>query len=144
MEQIDYKNWTKAVDVPIKSYTEEDIPLMERMIEDLFINLWGEARRAGGIYFGNFDYDYEESKVCYMLASMVKGIYNFQIYVECSFWKYVKFLYKTHQLKSKNKAQRTKNNKNIRDVMDWLLDISDAYNKPIEYWIKIWEYLNEK
>ena len=118
---------------------------MERMIEDLFINIWGEATRANGIYFGDFNYDHDEGKVCYMIASMVKGIYNFQIYVECSFWKYVKFLYQTHQLFSKNKVQRIKKkDKDIRNTENWLLDIGKAYHKPLEFWIKIWEYLNEK
>lgn len=145
MEQTNFKNWTKTIDIPIKSYSEEDIPLMNRMIEDLFINIYGEATREDGIFFGNFNYDFYEGKVCYMIASMVKSVYGYQIYIECSFWKYLKFLYQTHQLKSKNKVQRIKKkDRVIRNTKKWVLDISNAYNKPIEYWIKIWEFLNEK
>ena len=118
---------------------------MNRMIEDLFINIWGEASRANGIYLGEFNYDFDENKVCYMVASMIKGIYGFQIYVECNLWKYLKFLYKTRQLFSKNRTKRIKiKQKDIRNTFDWLFDINRAYNKPDTIWIKIWEFLNEK
>ena len=135
----------KFVEIKIKSYSEEEVPIFNRLLETLAINLWGEANREDGIYLQEFDYKYEEDKLCYQMAVSMASISDKKIYVECNIFKYIKFLYETHQLFKKNKiVKRFKNIDKGRTVDDWLFDVSDAYGKDSTIWLKIWEYLNEK
>lgn len=142
---MNYKNFSKMVEIPIKLYTKDDIPIMDRVIEILLINMYGEAGREGAVYIGKFNYDEEESKICYMIASIIRSMYNRPIYVECAGHKFLKFLCQTRQLFKKGRARRiSKTDKSIRSANDWINDILKANNLSDEYIFKIWEYLNEK
>lgn len=135
----------RFVDIKIKSYSEEEVPIFNRLLETLAINLWGEANREDGIYLREFDYDYEEDQLCYQIAVSMASISDKKIYVECSILKYIKFLYKTQQLFKKNKiVKRIGDTNKGRAVDTWLFDVSRAYNEPDTIWLKVWEYLNEK
>lgn len=142
---MEYVNFTKGVTVPLKCYTEEEIPIMDKVIEVLLINMYGEATRNNGVYIGEFDYDEYESKICYMMATIIRNLYSQPIYVECARCKFLKFLYETKQLFKKGRVRRiSKKSKQIRTANRWVRDILEANNLPYEYVCKIWEYMNEK
>ena len=135
----------RFIDIKIKSYSEEEIPIFNKLLETLVINLWGEANREDGFYLQKFNYNYEEDKLCYKMAASMASINDKKIYVECNIFKYIKFLYKTHQLFKKNKIVKRVNNTNKgRTANTWLFDVSRAYNEPDTIWLQIWEYLNEE
>lgn len=112
-----------------------------RLTETLFINMYGEGSRNNNIIsLSDFNPNLKTHKVCLRIAKSVSSLYNYKIKLGCSFFTYIKFLYKEKKL-FKNKLYIWDRKNNGRAVHDWLTDISDAYHENILIWEDVWEYL---
>lgn len=141
---MEFKNmYGKFVDIKIPTYTEKEQKLFNKLIEVLFINMYGDAQRSGAIEIGVFNPDNIPSKITMDIALKVSGIYNTKIGVKClSFFKYLKTKIIYKDLFRKNPTiYRVKGN--CRPVYEWLGDIANARHLDYSIWEDVWEYMNE-
>lgn len=125
-----------------KNFTEDEVKRYNELLNVLFINMYGEATRDGGIYIREFD-DGVAGKITYTVAECVAGLYGVYIYLDCSFWNYVKFLIKNKLLFKKRRVRRMKGYKKGHPQIEWLYDITIARNENNDIWFDVYDFIKD-
>lgn len=121
-------------------FSEEEIKKYNELLNVLFINMYGEATRDGGIYIKEFD-DGVAGKITYKVAECVAGLYGIYVYLDCSFWEYVKFLIKNKLLFKKRYVRRMKGYKKGHTQKEWLYDITTARGEDEMVWFDVYDFI---
>jgi len=119
----------------------EERELLDKLIETVFVNMYGEAARNDNIIdIGYFKPNLTTHKTCLRIAKSVAGLYGYKIRLGCGLFTYLKFLYNEGKLFHNNLYLWDRKNKG-RAAFYWVADVSDAYHENMLIWDKVWEYL---
>lgn len=125
-----------------KNFTEEEMKKYNELLNVLFINMYSEAKRDGGIYIREFC-DGVAGKITYKIAECVAGLYGIYIYLDCPFWYYVKFLFKKKLLFKKRYVRHMTKYKKGHPQIEWLYDITSARDEDNMIWFDVYDFIKD-
>jgi len=117
--------------------------LIDQIIGNVFINMWGYANRNNGIIeIRELDLNKNDDFICLTIANMASSLYGCKIKVNMNLFQYLKYL-KENKIKLFNKTYIWSPFKKGYLPHKWLYDVSEACGQDKNFWSEVYNYLKE-